>query len=113
MAVLDSGSGLTDGQILAINAGEQPQQPETPLGSVDRLAGTGLGLGIVRQIAHARGGALYASRSPEGGAALSLTFPLDVPIPPVTRLSVPELTNLVVPSPRSAGLLVDGSAVEA
>ncbi|HEX3003377.1 MAG TPA: HAMP domain-containing sensor histidine kinase [Angustibacter sp.] len=97
VAVLDSGSGLTDHQIMAINAGEQPQQAETPLGSVDRLAGTGLGLGIVRQIAHARGGSLYASRSPEGGAALSLTFPIDYPIPPVSRLSVPDLLSTRLP----------------
>ncbi|KQX62004.1 sensor histidine kinase KdpD [Angustibacter sp. Root456] len=95
VAVLDSGTGLTDSQIMAINAGEQPQQAETPLGSVDRLAGTGLGLGIVRQIAHARGGSLYASRAPEGGAALSVTFPVNFPVAAVGRLTVPDLPNLL------------------
>lgn len=94
MAVLDSGTGLTDSQITAINAGGQPRQAETPLGSVDRLAGTGLGLGIVRQIAQARGGALYASRAPEGGAALSLTLPVDFPAAGPARLTVPDLADL-------------------
>lgn len=112
VAVLDSGTGLTDGQIMAINAGEQPQLPESPLGSIDRLAGTGLGLGIVRQVAHVRGGALYASRAPEGGAALSMTFPLDVPVAPRTRVPVPDLAALSVPTPRSvAGVLADGTAL--
>jgi signal transduction histidine kinase len=95
VAVLDSGTGLTDSQIMAINAGEQPQQAETPLGSVDRLGGTGLGLGIVRQIAHARGGSLYASRAPEGGAALSVTFPVDFPVAAAGRLTVPDLHDLL------------------
>lgn len=110
VAVLDSGTGLTDSQILAINAGEQPPHGETPLGSVDRLAGTGLGLSIVRQIAHARGGSLYASRSPEGGAALSLTFPVNFPIAAVTRLGVPELLSARVPrqSPSSPSPVLEG-----
>ena len=110
VAVLDSGTGLTDGQIAAINAGEQPEQPLTPLGSVDRLAGTGLGLGIVRQIAHARGGALYASRAPEGGAALSLTFPIDFPMAPVIRLSVPDLTDLGTALTRQSNHRARGTA---
>jgi two-component system, OmpR family, sensor kinase len=107
VGVLDSGVGLTEQQITAINAYE-PRQPsrgasatfrseeggytiagrntmdgtETTAGietaTVDRLAGTGLGLSIVREIARARGGALYALHAPEGGAALTIALPLHI-----------------------------------
>jgi two-component system OmpR family sensor kinase len=107
MSVLDSGIGLTDQQILDINAHELSPLPGTTAGTdtmagtgtmartsvatVDHLAGTGLGLSIVREIAHARGGALHASRAPEGGAALTLTLPLRPP-DAVGRLGLPRLT---------------------
>ena len=90
VGVFDSGVGLTDHQIIAINAGEQSPLPATG-GTVagtdsdmdteteDRLAGTGLGLSIVRALAHARGGTLHASHAPDGGAAMILTFPLNSP----------------------------------
>ncbi len=97
VAVLDSGIGLTDQQIVAINAGEP--QAGAPLTPVDALAGTGLGLGIVREIAHARGGALHASRAPEGGAALALTLPLNPP-DRIGRLAVPMGS---VPAQRVSG----------
>ena len=45
----------------------------------DHLAGTGLGLSIVRRAVHARGGTLHASHAPEGGAGLTLTYPLNQP----------------------------------
>ncbi|MEP7191679.1 MAG: HAMP domain-containing sensor histidine kinase [Actinomycetota bacterium] len=80
VAVFDSGAGMVDEQIAAINADEQSAPPVTltgvSTGVVDRLAGTGLGLSIVREVAHARGGVLCASHAPEGGAALTLTLPL-------------------------------------
>jgi two-component system OmpR family sensor kinase len=92
VAVLDSGAGLKDHQVEAINAvnasGHRGLSGALPggllaagsgTGTVDRLAGTGLGLSIVREIVQARGGVLRASRAPEGGAALTLTLPLRPP----------------------------------
>jgi len=91
VGVYDSGVGLSDSQIMAINAGEQSALPATTpettpgteagteAGTEDRLAGTGLGLSIVRALAHARGGTLHTSHAPEGGAAMFLTFPLNSP----------------------------------
>ncbi|MDQ1537367.1 MAG: two-component system, OmpR family, sensor kinase [Actinomycetota bacterium] len=97
VAVFDSGAGLTDQQMAAINSEGQPSPSESttragmtagscaPL--VDPLAGTGLGLSIVRQVVHARGGTLRASRAPQGGAALTMSLPLD-PHAGVRRLGV-------------------------
>jgi two-component system OmpR family sensor kinase len=86
VSVFDSGVGLSDQQILAINAGEASALTETSVSTdpaldmePDHLAGTGLGLSIVRQAAHARGGTLHATHAPEGGAGLTLTYPLDQP----------------------------------
>ncbi len=110
VGVFDSGAGLTEHQIAAINAGEESpllpttQDPATATDATtdtdaatdaadtardgateceadtkDDLSGTGLGLSIVRALANARGGTLHASRAPDGGAAMILTFPLDTP----------------------------------
>lgn len=98
VGVLDSGVGLTEQQIISINAHEQFPRPPTVVcantaaGSnnvavinkravtetVDQLAGTGLGLSIVREIARACGGALYVLHAPEGGAALTIALPLHI-----------------------------------
>jgi two-component system OmpR family sensor kinase len=85
VSVLDSGVGLSDQQILAINAGEPSALAATAVLSevaldTDPLAGTGLGLSIVRDAVRARGGTLLASHAPGGGAALTITFPLDPPV---------------------------------
>jgi two-component system OmpR family sensor kinase len=85
VSVFDSGVGLSDQQILAINAGEPAALTETTASTnpvsdnADRHAGTGLGLSIVREAAHARGGTLHASHAPEGGAAITLTYPVHPP----------------------------------
>jgi two-component system OmpR family sensor kinase len=85
VSVRDCGVGLTDHQIIEINAGEQLPLPGATArtvadtGTVDALAGTGLGLSIVRAAAHELGGTLHASHAPEGGAALTLTYPLSSP----------------------------------
>jgi two-component system, OmpR family, sensor kinase len=81
LSVLDSGVGLTDQQIIDINAFEPPRQgtkagTTAGVGSTDPLAGTGLGLSIVREAAHEFGGTLHAWHTPGGGAALTLTYPL-------------------------------------
>jgi len=83
VSVFDAGVGLSDHQILAINAGE-PSALTTTTASTDPdlgtdpdyRSGTGLGLTIVRRAVHARGGTLHASHAPEGGAALTLTYPV-------------------------------------
>jgi len=86
VSVFDSGVGLSDHQIQAINAGESSALTATAAvtGPVldtdpDHLAGIGLGLSIVRRAVHARGGTLHASHAPEGGAGLTITYPLKLP----------------------------------
>jgi signal transduction histidine kinase len=94
VSVFDSGVGLTDHQIPAINAGAfsapatapttTDTDPDTDSDDVlnmdpDNLAGTGLGLSIVRRAVNARGGTLHASHAPEGGAGLTITYPLNQP----------------------------------
>jgi two-component system, OmpR family, sensor kinase len=85
VGVFDSGVGLSDHQIVAINAGEESSPPSTTAETVagmdttGSLRGTGLGLSIVRALATARGGTLHASHAPEGGAAMVISFPLHVP----------------------------------
>ncbi len=79
ICVYDSGDGLSDAQIAAINAGRpSPSAPEAPMDTSTalRLSGTGLGLSIVRAMAEARGGSLRAGRAAEGGAALMMSIPL-------------------------------------
>jgi K+-sensing histidine kinase KdpD len=81
VSVLDSGRGLTDQQIIDINAGDLPSPGASAgtmagMGILDPLAGTGLGLGIVREAAYEFDGTLRAWHTPGGGAALTLTYPL-------------------------------------
>jgi len=82
VGVFDTGVGLTDNQISAINGEEKVQSAAAGASadpdpdSVDHLAGTGLGLSIVQALAQGRGGTLHASRGPGGGAGMILTFPL-------------------------------------
>jgi len=88
VSVFDSGVGLSDQQIQAINAGESsaltatravtdPVLATDPVPDTDPelVTGTGLGLSIVRRAMHARGGTLHASHAPEGGAGLTMTYP--------------------------------------
>jgi len=86
VSVFDSGVGLSDQQIRTINTGEssahtagsgsaEPVLDTDP----DHLAGTGLGLSIVRRAVQARGGTLLASHAPEGGAGLTITYPMNQP----------------------------------
>lgn len=79
--VADSGPGLRDDQITAINAWRDlgPADLDTPLLDEDfrdQYSQTGLGLAMVHALARARGGWLVAGRSREGGAQLGVEFPL-------------------------------------
>jgi two-component system, OmpR family, sensor kinase len=85
VSVFDGGVGFSDHQIQAINAGGSSAlteataftDPVLDWDDPDHLAGTGLGLSIVRRAVHARGGTLHASHAPEGGAGLTMTYPLN------------------------------------
>jgi two-component system OmpR family sensor kinase len=84
VAVADSGRGMSAERIAAIN---EAGLDDDGLGGTatttgpprDDLSQTGLGLGLVRGLASARGGRLLAGRAPEGGAMLVLRLPLDDP----------------------------------
>lgn len=73
VGVADSGPGLSPAQAHAINtASRHPgQDPAAP----DPHSQTGLGLGIVHEVAQPRGGRVLAGRSREGGALVLLTLP--------------------------------------
>jgi signal transduction histidine kinase len=69
--ILDEGSGIPEGEIEKAFApffrGEASRNRET--------GGTGLGLGIARNIARAHGGELSLRNRPEGGLEATLTLP--------------------------------------
>jgi signal transduction histidine kinase len=75
LEVLDSGPGLSPGQIARL-FGEY-EKGEPPPG--DQVEGTGLGLAISRQLARALGGDLHAQNVPGGGASFVLELPLHRP----------------------------------
>jgi len=72
LTVADSGPGLSVVLTAVING-----EAEGDLDILrDELSQTGLGLGLVRSVAAARGGRLLAGVSPEGGALLRLQIPV-------------------------------------
>ena len=62
IGVADSGAGLSPEQVAAINGTGDVTEPPR-----DALSQTGLGLGLVRGVAAARGGRLVAGTAPGGG----------------------------------------------
>jgi two-component system, OmpR family, sensor kinase len=72
VGVADSGDGLTDEQIAAINA--TGDSSDSPIIS-DPRSQTGLGLSLVRESIEWRGGRLRAGRAPEGGAEVRISCP--------------------------------------
>ena len=74
LGVADSGPGLKDAQLELLNRTGSLEGFADPT-TRDELSQTGLGLGLVRSVATARGGRLYADRAVEGGALLVLEIP--------------------------------------
>lgn len=74
LGVADSGPGLKEAQLELLNRTGSLEGFADPTNR-DELSQTGLGLGLVRSVATARGGRLYADRAPEGGALLVLEIP--------------------------------------
>jgi two-component system OmpR family sensor kinase len=119
VGVFDSGIGLTDEQITAINTGvdltptgvtARTASATLPdLDTADGLRGTGLGLSIVRALAHARDGSLQAAHAPEGGAAMVITLPVRAPSqadPFVGRVVGDPPPQLTLPTERYAAAMV-------
>ncbi len=74
VAVADTGSGLSNEQVAAINDMAGASTPPR-----DELSQTGLGLALVRALAQARGGILLAEHTADGGATLVIRFPVEPP----------------------------------
>lgn len=73
LSVRDEGEGLSDEDSLRLFERFYRGDPARARSS---RGGTGLGLPIVQQIAHAHGGRVQASNHPQGGALLELVLPL-------------------------------------
>ena len=93
IGVADSGAGLSPDQVAAINGTGDVTEPPR-----DALSQTGLGLGLVRGVAAARGGRLVAGTAPEGGALMLLQLPLATPKGPVLD-AVADRTDLGLSGP--------------
>lgn len=92
VGVADSGPGLSSSLLRVLNErsgvngfGDSFQ--------ADALSQTGLGLGLVRSVAVARGGRLLARVAPEGGAYVGMS----IPDPGTTQASSAEVASSVTP----------------
>ena len=85
LSVANSGAGLSDEQLAAINDAAKGVEPPR-----DALSQTGLGLELVRGLVTAHGGRLLAGAAPEGGALLVMQIPVESP-------SATQLSEAVAP----------------
>lgn len=69
LAVSDAGSGIAEAEHARIF------EPGTRLGESD--SGTGLGLSVVRAVAHAHGGTVEVASSPGSGTTFTIALPLE------------------------------------
>ncbi|WP_353509020.1 HAMP domain-containing sensor histidine kinase [Intrasporangium sp.] len=76
IGVADSGPGFSSDVMDAVNA---PASPEGIQLTRDDLSQTGLGLGLVMDVATRRGGRVTVGRSAFGGAQVSITIPVTPP----------------------------------
>jgi len=96
LGVADSGPGLADDVLAAVNSGGKTDGLER-----DARRQTGLGLALVRQVAESRGGTIRAGRAVEGGAEITMVTPR-VPAAPVRPEQAVEQPWLSSPAPRRA-----------
>ncbi len=73
LGVADSGSGLSDELVSAIN--QQDFRATQQLSETTPGGQTGLGLGLLHEMVAATGGEVRAGRSPEGGALVLMVLP--------------------------------------
>lgn len=101
LSVADSGAGLSDEQLAAINDAAKGVEPPR-----DALSQTGLGLELVRGLVTAHGGRLLAGAAPEGGALLVMQIPVESP--PATPLSEAVAPDDLSEDQRAGDLLEPG-----
>ncbi|MEO7059390.1 MAG: HAMP domain-containing sensor histidine kinase [Lapillicoccus sp.] len=77
IGVADSGPGIPEEQAALINRLGDRDGVTDPL-TQDSRSLSGLGLGIVKSIAVARGGRLVVARAPEGGALVAMEVPFEL-----------------------------------
>lgn len=75
IGVADSGTGMSEQQLQLVNDPDRQAADHEDVPR-DELSQTGLGLGLVRSVVSARGGRLLATWSPEGGAEVTMRFPV-------------------------------------
>jgi two-component system OmpR family sensor kinase len=76
IGIADSGPGLTPDQALQVNRAPDAESPSPGQAAGEGpLARTGLGIGIVTDVAAAHGGKVAAGRSREGGALVLMVLP--------------------------------------
>lgn len=81
LGVADSGPGFSPAVQEALRTARVGHEgPLDPAALRDVRAQTGLGLALVRQVVHARGGRMLVGTAPEGGAEVSLVLPAG-PVP--------------------------------
>ncbi|MFD2121445.1 ATP-binding protein [Streptomyces cirratus] len=102
----------SDGRTLLIRVADNgPGLPEGSGADVFRRGwsgkgdGRGLGLALVRQVAHRHGGTAQAAQGPQGGAVFTVTLPLGAGVtpPPGAAATLLPLGATVTPPPGAAG----------
>ncbi|HET7397216.1 MAG TPA: HAMP domain-containing sensor histidine kinase [Intrasporangium sp.] len=91
LGVADSGPGLSPALVEALNGARDVARSVAAMR--DELSQTGLGLGLVLDIAARRGGWVRAERAPEGGAKIALVSPIERAgaVDPVSSPAVPSV----------------------
>ncbi|MFI9064077.1 ATP-binding protein [Streptomyces sp. NPDC053429] len=108
----------SDGRTLLIRVADNgPGLPEGAAADVFRRGwsgkgdGRGLGLALVRQVAHRHGGTAEAVQGPQGGAVFTVTLPLGpAGMPQPSAAGMPPLGPAEMPQPSAAGMLPLGPA---
>ncbi len=97
LGVADSGPGISPSRRAWLNA-EGGSEGFTPPLEGDSRTQTGLGLGIVRTVAVARGGRLVVEEAHEGGAFIAISVPVEGPGGPVHPAMSPDALRTLPPA---------------